>query len=93
MDFITFVSNQGFLFWTFLFLACLFAYLLSVLKVILFDVRDTKLAYGPYCTNLKLLYKPLQTVFQRSFCNGMENNGSLYRSLYRFLLLPIWLIY
>lgn len=67
MDFITFISNQGFLFWAFLFLACLFAYLLSVLKVILVDVRDTKLAYGPYCKNLKLLYKPYKQCFKEAF--------------------------
>ena len=67
MDFITFISNQGFLFWAFLFLACLFAYLLSVLKVILVDVKDTKLAYGPYCTNLKLLYKPYKQCFKEAF--------------------------
>lgn len=67
MDFISFISNQSFLFWTFLFLACLFAYLVSVLKVILFDVRDTKLAYGPYCKNLKLLYKPYKQCFREAF--------------------------
>lgn len=67
MDFISFISNQSFLFWTFLFLAIVVAYLLSLLKVILVDVKDTKLAYGPYCSNLNLLYKPYKQCLKEAF--------------------------
>ena len=66
MDFLTFITSQGVLFWVFMFLAIVLAYLLSVLRVILVDVKDTKLAYGPYCTNLKLLYKPYKQCFKEA---------------------------
>lgn len=67
MDFITFITNQDILFWGFMFLTLVFAYLLSLLKVILVDVKDTKLAYGPYCRNLKLLYKPYKLCVKEAF--------------------------
>ena len=67
MDFLTFITSQGVLFWVFMFLAIVVAYLLSVLRVILVDVKDTKLAYGPYCKNLKLLYKPYKQCFKEAF--------------------------
>ena len=67
MDFLTFITNQGVLFWVFMFLAIVVAYLLSVLRVILVDVKDTKLAYGLYCKNLKLLYKPYNQCFKEAF--------------------------
>lgn len=67
MDFIAFIAGQDFLFWVLMFLAIVVAYLLSVLRVILVDVKDTKLAYGPYCKNLKLLYKPYKQCFKEAF--------------------------
>ena len=66
MDFLVFITSQDFLFWVLMFLAIVVAYLLSVLRVILVDVKDTKLAYGPYCKNLKLLYKPYRECFKEA---------------------------
>lgn len=67
MDFLVFITSQDFLFWVLMFLAIVVAYLLSVLRVILVDVKDTKLAYGLYCKNLKLLYKPYRQCFKEAF--------------------------
>ena len=67
MDFVTFITSQDSLFWGFMVLTLVFAYLLSLLKIILVDVKDTKLAYGPYCRNLKLLYKPYKLCVKEAF--------------------------
>lgn len=67
MDFLVFITSQGVLFWVFMFLAIVVAYLLSVLRVILVDVKDTKLAYGQHCSNLNLLYKPYRQCLKEAF--------------------------
>lgn len=67
MDFLTFITSQGVLFWVFMFLAIAVAYLLSVLRVILVDVKDTKLAYGQHSSNLNLLYKPYRQCLKEAF--------------------------
>lgn len=67
MDFLTFITGQDVLFWVFMFLAIVVAYLLSLLRVILVDVKDTKLAYGRHCSNLNLLYKPYKQCLKEAF--------------------------
>ena len=67
MDFITFISNQDFLFWIFIPITWVLVYLLSALKIILIDVKETKLTYGRYCSNLKPLYKPYKQCFKEAF--------------------------
>ncbi len=67
MDFIVFVKNFDGAFWGFMFLGILIAYCLAFLKVLITDIKDVKLSYGPYCSNLKPLYKPYKKCMKEAF--------------------------
>lgn len=69
MEFISFVRNADLVFWVMLVAGVTLGYLLAVLKVIMVDVKDVKLSYGPYCSNLKPLYKPYKKCFKEALTN------------------------